>query len=392
VTDISNRNGRLYLDVERVRRLVDGSRFAALLVMSPENVSYLSASPHSGPGALPKRPQVVVWPADGSPVLVAPRARQPHWTGVGERSSLGPDEISPHLHDVRPYDGGGVEMVRVVADVLTELGVLDASLGVELGYLPLSVSRELARLLPGVRQEDAGPLLDGLRAIKSPAEVALLTEVNRATAESLEFVLCEVTPADTEQQIAARITTELWERGAHSFAHVTLAAGPRATDCYPVPSNRPVEAGQLVRTQWGIRIDGYCSATARNAVVGRASAQQRDRFARISEVHDAIVDEIRPGVLASDLAAMARTEYQRVGLDYNWGAVGHSIGLVGYEPPHLRPDVHEPVLAGMMLAINLGYLGDVEAYQIEDLVYVTADGAVNITQRLPGRSLIESQY
>ena len=230
---------------------------------------------------------------------------------------MGPDEISPHLHDVRPYDGGGVEMVRVVADVLTELGVLDASLGVELGYLPLSVSRELARLLPGVRQEDAGPLLDGLRAIKSPAEVALLTEVNRATAESLEFVLCEVTPADTEQQIAARITTELWERGAHSFAHVTLAAGPRATDCYPVPSNRPVEAGQLVRTQWGIRIDGYCSATARNAVVGRASAQQRDRFARISEVHDAIVDEIRPGVLASDLAAMARTEYQRVGLDYN---------------------------------------------------------------------------
>jgi Xaa-Pro aminopeptidase len=148
----------------------------------------------------------------------------------------------------------------------------------------------------------------------------------------------------------------------------------------------------LIRTDWGIRIDGYCSDIARNAVVGRASAHQRDRFARISEVHDAIVDAIRPGVLASELSTMAQNEYKRLGLDYNWGIAGHSIGLLAYEPPFLLPEVHEPVLAGMTLAIELGYVADDEVYHIEDLVHVTPDGAVNITQRLPGRSLIESQY
>jgi Xaa-Pro aminopeptidase len=392
VTGDRRRDGEGFPNIERVRRLVADSRFAALLVTSPENVSYLSGCYSPCLRTLPQRPQFVIWPSDGAPVLVVPRSGAAHWADARERSIFGSEEPGAHVQEVRTYDRDGLEMIRVVADVLTEFGVVDAELGVELGHLPLLMSRELLRLLPGVRQEDAGPLLGAARAIKSAAEVALLTEVNRITAECLEFALCAVRPGDTEQQIAARVTNELWERGAHSFEPVTLAVGPRSIGCHPVPSSRAVEAGMLIRTNWGIRINGYCSDIARNAVVGRASAHQRDRFARISEVYDRIVEAIRPDVLASDLAAMAQIEYQRVGLAFNWGAVGHSIGLLRYEPPHLRADVHEPVLAGMTLAIKLGYLGDDEAYQVEDLVYVTADGAVNLTQRLPGRSLIESQY
>lgn len=392
MADVRNPDGGAYLDVERVRRLVAESGFAAVLAVSQENVTYLSGFYHPDLRALPERPHLVVWPASGDPVFVVPRARAVHWTGQGDQSFIGPEETRPLIQDVRPYDGEHLDMVRAAVEVLTELGIRDAVLGVELRNLPLKISRDLSRLLPTVRQEDACPLLDAMRAIKSPAEVALMTEVNRATAECLEFVLSSVRPGETELQIAGRLTSALWDRGAQSFAHTTLATGRRSTSWHPVPSGQPVEQGMLIRTDWGIRIDGYGSDIARNAVVGRASATQRDRFARISEAHDTIVDAIHPGVLASDLSAMARREYKRLGLDYNWGIVGHSIGLLGHEAPQLLPDVHEPVLEGMLLGIELGYFGDDEVYHIKDLVHVTADGAVNITQRLPGRSLIESLY
>jgi Xaa-Pro aminopeptidase len=372
--------------------MIDDSGFAAVLVASPENVTYLSGFYHPDLRTLPERLHLVVWPAGGEPTFVVPRPRAAHWAGRGEESFIGPEESRPWITDVRPYDGEHLDMVDVAADVLSDAGVQSGQLGVELRNLPLKVGLELNRRLPELTHEDAWPLLDAMRAIKSPAELDLMTEVNRATAESLEFVLASVRPGDREIQIAGRLAQALWESGAQAFAHTTLSTGKRSTGWHAVPTANVVEEGMLIRTDWGIRIEGYGSDIARNAVVGRASSHQRDRFARVSDVHDAIVDAIRPGVLASDLSALARREYQRVGLDYHWGIVGHSIGLMGHEAPQLLPDVHEPVLAGMTLEIELGYFADDEVYHVEDLVHVTAEGAVNLTQRLPGRSLIESLY
>jgi Xaa-Pro aminopeptidase len=376
----------------RVRASVRDSGFAAVLAMSPANVAYLSGLRSPDLGTLPGQVHAVIWPAHAEPVIVVPPGRSLNWTDQNHQSFTDVEETRPRIDDIRPYGGDSVGMARMVADVLTELGVVDAVLGVDLVNLPSTITRELSRLLPTVRQEDAGPMLDGLRAIKSPAEVALMTEVNRATAECLELVLASARLGDTELQIAARLTKAVWERGAHACGHALLAAGRRSKAWRPVPSNQPLDEGVLIRASWGIRINGYASNIARNAVVGRASAAQRDRFARISEVHDTIVDAILPGVRSSDLCRLAQREYKRLGLDYNWGSIGHGIGLLNCEPPLLLPDIHEPVVAGMMLAIDLGHFSEDEAYQIEDLVHVTVDGAVNITQRLPGRSLIESLY
>jgi Xaa-Pro aminopeptidase len=389
VIDVSVPAPGAYLD-SRVHAAVCDSGFAAVLAMSPANVAYLSGLRSPGLWTLPEQVHFVIWPAHADPVVVVPRSRTLHWTDHGDQSLAGAEETRPLIRDIRPYDGDSLAGVRMVAEVLTELGVVGAGVGVELANVSLEVSRELSRSLPTVKQEDAGPILDALRAIKSAAEVALLTEVNRATAECLEFVLASVCPGDTESQIAGRLTSALWERGAHAVGHAVLAAGRRSAAWHPVPSSQPVDEGMLIRADWGIRIDGYASGIARNAVVGRASAAQRDRFARISEVHDTLVDAIRPGVHCSDLFTLTRSEYKRLGLDYNWGGIGHGIGLREREHPLLLPDVEEPIVAGMTLAIDLGYFGEDEVYQIEDLVHVTVDGAVNITQRLPGRSLIES--
>ena len=274
--------------------------------------------------------------------------------------------------------------------LLTDRGVTSGTLAVEFRSLPLKVSLELRRLLPGLTQQDGWPLLNELRKVKSPAEVEVMTRANRLTAESLEKVLGSVRPGLSEREIGAQLAEELWSRGADELSHSVLGAGPRAASWHPWPTGQGLEDGMLIRSDWGVRIDGYTSDIARNAVVGRASAGQKDTFARISEVHDTLVAAVKPGVLASDLSAIARREYARVGLEYRWGLVGHGIGMVIHEEPQLLLDVHDPVVEGMTLEIELGYFGETGGYHIEDMVHVTASGAVNLTQRDPNRRLIES--
>lgn len=383
-------NGLGYADAARLRKMVDDSGFAAVLAAWPENVGYLSGFYHPDMRVNWERLHLVVWPAGGDPAYVVPRARAVGWDGAAGRSFIGPEESAPFITDIRPYDGENLDMVRAAADVLRDRGVTRGTLGVELRTLPVKVGFELTRLLPGLDQCDAWPLFNEMRKVKSQAELAHLTHVNRVTADVLESVLATARAGETERDLAARLAAELWRHGADELSHSVLGAGRRGHTWHPWPGNQLLEDGMLLRTDWGIRIGGYTSDIARTAVVGTASAAQRDLFARVAEVHDEVVAAVRPGVVPADLVALAQRHYARLGLEYRWGMIGHGIGMVIHEEPQLLADEHDPIVEGMALEIELGYFGEHEGYHIEDLVHVTADGAVNLTQGQRPRVLMET--
>jgi Xaa-Pro aminopeptidase len=379
-----------YVNLERIERLINASGFAAVIAAWPENAGYLSGFYHPDMWVNWERLHIVVWPAGGEPAFVVPRMRADLWTGSSSVPFITAEDTVPFIADIRGFDGEALDMVRAVADVLTDRGVTEGRLAVEFRSLPVKVGMELTRLLPGLTHEDGWPLLNQLRQVKTAAEVEVMTRANRLTADHLERTLRTVRPGQTEREIGARLAGELYSHGADELSHSILGVGPRAASWHPWPTGLQLEEGMLIRSDWGVRMDGYTSDIARNAVVGRASAEQKDIFARLSEAHDTVVAAVKPGVLASDLSALARREYARLGLEYRWGLIGHGIGMVIHEEPQLLLDVHDPIVEGMTMEIELGYFGDSGGYHIEDLVHVTANGAVNLTQPDPNRTLIES--
>ena len=379
-----------YADVERIERLIRESEFDAVIAAWPENVGYLSGFYHPDMRVNWERLHIVVWPSDGAPAFVVPQLRADLWNGGDSAGFILAEDNRPFITEIRGFEGEHLDMVRVVADVLTDRGITTGHLAVESRSLPLKVSAELTRLLPGLVQSDGWPLLNKLRQVKTAAELDVMIRANRLTADLLEDALRAARPGQTEREIGARLAADLYAHGAQELSHSILGVGPRAASWHPWPTGLKLTAGMLIRSDWGIRMDGYTSDIARNAVVGRASAEQRDTFARLSDAHDHVVSAVRPGVVASDLAALARREYARVGLEFRWGLVGHGIGLVIHEEPQLLLDVHDPIVEGMTMEIELGYFGDAGGYHIEDLVHVTANGAVNLTKLEPVRKLIES--
>jgi Xaa-Pro aminopeptidase len=378
----------VYSNVPRIRDLLEASDFDGIVSVWHENTGYLSGFYHPDMRLTWERLHIVVWPSGGEPVYIVPRARATNWNGLPS-PTWAVDETRPFINDIRGYDGEHLDMVRVIAEVLVEKGISSGLIGVEFRVLPMKISSELSRLLPQIRYADAWPLLNDVRKVKTDKEVKLITRLNQLTARTIEQVMSEVHAGETDYMVASRISQKLLEKGADELSHTVFGGACRAGQWHPWPSPSPLEEGTLVRIDWGIRKHGYTSDIGRTAVVGTASAQQRDKFYRISEVHDLVVDAIRPGVMSGDLVELARKSYERLGLEFRWPIVGHSIGRVLHEAPHLTSEYNEPLVEGMTLEIELGWVDSQEGYHLEDLVYVGADETVNLTRPADAPRLIE---
>lgn len=378
-----------YADTERISRFVNESPFDAVVSTWPENTGYLSGFYHPDMRLTWERLHIVVWPTHGTPVYVVPNARADTWNGV-DSDTWAPEETRPFIADIRGYKGEGDHMIDVVAESLTEMGILSGLIGVERRATPFKVIDGLGHRMAGLRFADAWPLLNEIRKIKTPAEVDILTRINQMTARHLEAQLSTLRAGETERQVAARVTDALMRDGAQELTHSIFGAGCRGGQWHPWPSNNTLEEGMLIRTDWGVRVDGYCSDIARTAVVGTATREQRTRFDRISAVHDVIVEAARPGVVPRELVDLARGEYERQGEEFRWSIVGHGIGLVLHEEPQLTVDYIEPLVEGMTLEIELGWVDPTQGFHIEDFVYIGKDGTTNLTTAPGTRALIES--
>ncbi len=378
-----------YADTERIHRLLGESRFDAIVATWPENTHYLSGFYHPDMRLTWERLHIVVWPANGAPVYVVPSPRADTWNGA-DSGTWAPEESRPYIRDIRGYHGERDDMIDVVAEALAEKGITSGLIGIEHRATPYKIVDGLRRRMPALRYADAWPLLNEMRKVKTPAEVEILTHVNRITARHLESGLRSIRPGETELAVASRVTDGLLREGAQELTHSIFGGGCRAGQWHPWPGAQTLESGMVIRTDWGVRIDGYCSDIARTAVVGAASRAQRTRFDRISAVHDVIVEAARPGVVARELVDLARREYERHGEEFRWSIVGHGIGLVLHEEPQLTVEYDEPLTEGMTLEIELGWVDPAQGFHIEDFVYVGRDETVNLTTPPGTRTLIES--
>jgi Xaa-Pro dipeptidase len=358
-----------YIDIDLIRRTVDEGPYAAVLALAPENVPHYSGFYNIDLRLLPERLHVCVWPRGGDPALV-----------VVERRArlLRPDET--YIDDVRGYEGEGLDAMRVVAEVLAERGITRGVIGYEARSFPAGQLVELQRLLPSLEFVDAYSFLEGVRLIKTPAEVQLLTKVNRMTTAAIDTAFKAVQIGDTERSVMARMSAELLNNGADAIMAPLLGAGPRSGMWHATAGDLRLEPGMVLKTDFGGLLDGYYSDIARTAVVGRASPRQRDIHARITEIKHRIVRGIRPGMPAGDVARIGIKAYKDLGLEFKWHILGHSIGVGVHEAPQLYPWVEEPLKTGMAMMIEVGYSDyPNDSFHVEDLIHVGVDHADYLT-------------
>src|SRR4051794_34316270 len=234
----------------RVTRALGDAPFDALLTVSPEGSKYLSGSPLPFALYYPKRPTVVLWPAVGDPALIC-----------GADQMAGPRATS-WITDLRPYREGDRATADVLAEVLAgaldDRGLAAARIGYEELLMPVSVHRAISAAVPDVELVPADRFLDRVRATKTPDELVRLRAAARAAELGVRAAFGDVRAGWTEREVAARIVSRVVDHGAETVPMILVGVGDGAR-MFGEPTDRVLEAGQLVRVDLNAVISGYYS-------------------------------------------------------------------------------------------------------------------------------------
>lgn len=238
--------------------------------------------------------------------------------------------------------------------------------------------------LPGAALELGSPVLDRLRMVKTPAEVAELAAagaaIDRVHARMGEWLRAGRTEAEVGADIAAAILAE----GHVSVDFTIVGSGPNGASPHHELSDRVVEAGDVVVVDiGGETATGYRSDCTRTYAVGRdPGAEVAEWYGVLQEAQRASTAAVRPGVTAEQVDAAAREVITAAG----WGGyfihrTGHGIGLDTHEAPYIVAGNDLPLVAGMAFSVEPGiYLPGRCGARIEDIVVCTPDGVTALNE------------
>ena len=283
---------------------------------------------------------------------------------LGERSRLWAREIA----DLVVAHGGGNR--RLAVDKLNPEG-----------------ARALAAL--GIEVVDGQEPAEQARAIKSPDEIAGMTRALRVCGLALGAVRDSLEPGITEIQAWSELNRVNGLHGGEYIETRLLSSGPRACPWFRECSDRVIEPGDLVAVDADmIGPGGYFADISRTFVAGggRPTGEQKTLYALAVEQIAHNMELLRPGLRFSEFVERA-WKMPDLYLPNRYGAMVHGAGLCGEYPYIAYPEDfaikgYDGVFEeNMTLCVEsfLGADGGDQGVKLEQLVQITADGAVPLS-------------
>lgn len=353
--------------VPRLQAALAGAEAAAgaLLVAHLTNVRYLTG--FTGSAGL------LLVPVDDEPVLVTD----------GRYEEQAAEEVARAGARVRVEIGrsGAAQRER-----LQQLVAGRPSLALEADHVSWADQRRYATSwFPGTDLVPAEGLVEGLRIVKDVGEVARIEAACGVADAALAAVAPLLEERPTEAGFGRALDDEV-RAGADDVSFETIvASGPNGSRPHHEPTDRVVEAGDLVVVDFGALVDGYHSDMTRTFAVGGPGAltdEQRRMVAVVAEAQAAGVAAVGPDVPTRAVDAACREVIAAAGwADAFVHGTGHGVGLDIHEAPAVAGSADATLAPGHVVTVEPGvYLPGVGGVRIEDTVVVTAAGHHALTR------------
>ncbi len=273
-----------------------------------------------------------------------------------------------------------LELIDSIAEALPD-GELQ--LGFESAQVSVRQHDRLREVLPDrVTLVAVDGLVEQLRAVKEPEEVARIREATKLADAALGQVIAEGLAGRTEREVARSLTNAMYELAAPrpSFEAI-VAAGPHGALPHAMPRDVQLGRGELVVIDWGAELDGYCSDCTRTLATGEPGGEAREIYALVLEAQLAGLGAVRAGAGGREVDAVARDVIEAAGHGEHYGhGLGHGVGLAIHEGPRLSKRSEAVLQAGNVVTVEPGvYLPGKFGVRIEDLVVVTEEGCEILT-------------
>jgi Xaa-Pro aminopeptidase len=266
---------------------------------------------------------------------------------------------------------GGLE--KWFARLVGEAGLAGKRIGFEAGDLTVGAFQAMKKALDTIPAADrpkllaAPPIIQELRAIKDPDEIAALQRAVDVGDAAFRAVAERIEPGWTEKQIAWEIEKHARENGAEHMSFPTIvAAGPHGAMPHAMPRDHVVQDGDGIVIDMGVIVDGYCSDLTRTIVVGKPDPKFLEIYDIVLTAQRTAEEIVRAGMTGEEAHMLAHNVIAEVGYGENFGhGLGHGVGLLIHEAPRLARQSKDELKDGMVVTIEPG-------------IYITGWGGVRI--------------
>jgi Xaa-Pro dipeptidase len=328
---------------------------------------------------LSERPVVAIFIPGADPVIVLPE--------------LEAAKVRDLTFAIRPVFYGedpstwGVSFQQ--AGAMASLG-LHPRLGAEPRGLRFLELRLLEHALDNADFIPADHCVASLRMHKDAIELDAMRKAVQIAQRALLATLSSVKIGITERELAAELTLQTLRHGSDPelpFAPI-VSGGPNSANPHAVPTNRALQAGDLLVIDWGAAWQGYFSDLTRTFAIGKPDPEMTRITRLVAEANAAGRGAARPGVAAGAVDAATRSIIEKGGYGaYFTHRTGHGLGMEGHEEPYIRAGNLLVLAPGMTFTVEPGiYLPECNGVRIEDNVVITAT-SVETLSNLP-RDLI----
>lgn len=356
-----------------LRARMDERGLDAVLLSGPENQYYLTGYETTGFHSFP---QTLIVPRSGPTLLVTRQLEEGNAAaayGLGSRGYR--DDDNP---------------AEVLGLALYGLGLAEATLGVEkaVPWLTVRLFEALQRALPSAKLVDVSGLVELMRAVKSPAEIAYMRQAAVAVGAGMRAGLAAIREGVNEREIAAAVFPARILAGSHFVRNPTyITAGPRSALAHATWLGRTLMRSDVVFLEMGANVRHYDAALIRTGIVGAPSDLLRRAADASLAGLTAALGTVRAGIPASDVYRATREAIAKEGCEqFFLHRAGYGIGIefvTWIERGGVSLDAGSPTMLEANMTLHLVpylLLPGVGSVGFSETVCVTADGCEVLTQ------------
>lgn len=366
---------------------------------TPQSYLLMNGATHQTVLYLPHRGEAQL--DEGAPPGVEDADLVRQITGADEVHEL--DKLSRHLDDATlvytPHSPAGVRGT-------TRHGLLRANRVIAQDPWDGQLSREqrfvglLRSRLPEAEVRDLTPILDEMRSIKSPREIAVMRRSGQLCAQGVREAMRVSRPGILEYQLGALANYIYLLNGAQGEGYSPIiASGENAWYGHYSRNDCTLRNGELVLMDVAPECSYYTSDIGRMwPVNGTYSTWQRELYGYIVAYHKVILSKIRPGIVPDQVMDEAAEEMRQVWESWGFskdiyregarrtlefrGHLSHPVGMSVHDDGRYR---HRSLAPGTVFAVDPQmWIPEEKLYiRVEDTLVVTEGGIENFTIDAP---------
>jgi Xaa-Pro aminopeptidase len=269
---------------------------------------------------------------------------------------------------------------------------------------------KLKAAAPASEIRDLDPILDTLRAVKSPREIAVIREATRLAGLGIMEVMRDAEPGMYEYELQAAAQYVYKRGGAYGESYFPLIATGRNMPYSHYHRDRArLQDGDLVQFDWAPDIANYTSDVTRVFPAnGKFSPRQREFYTIYVRLYQALMSSIRVHVTAREVMDSAVVKMDKIMAAYAFtdpairaaaesfvaryrrnpnatgrggGSLGHSVGMEVHDVRNPTPTL-EP---GYVFTIEpqMTMQGGELSVRLEDVILITESGYENLSAFVP---------